>query len=41
VRVPTKLSTEERGALEAYAAAAGESVSDVGGILGRLTKKQK
>jgi molecular chaperone DnaJ len=41
VRVPTKLSKEERGALEAYAAAAGESVSDVGGILGRLTKKQK
>jgi molecular chaperone DnaJ len=42
LQVPTKLSTAEREALEAYAAAAGEPVSEPGGgILGRLGKKKR
>jgi molecular chaperone DnaJ len=42
VKVPTKLSREEREALEAYAGAAGESVTGAGGgILGRLGKKKR
>jgi len=41
VAVPTKLDKAQRDALEAYAAATGETVSDAGGLLGRFGKGKK